>query len=724
MVGQISVAVVAAGLIEKGLNKISAEMRSFIIEAGKQERADMSLRASLELTGRTIAGNEKVFKALATEIQRTTRYTDEMVIESEALLLQMTDLNQKGVERAIRGAAGLASVMGMDLKSATMLVAKAMEGNYAALSRYGIKVDETLSEEEKREAILKRLEGMYGRAIADTNTYSGRVEQLKNTISEMKEQVGNAVVKNKEFNDMLVKVRELIEKMMPEIEDFAIGVSAFISKIAEVAGAAIEWIEKTKEKIGGMRSRLPEDVKAWNKLAEAMGGFSEIAKMINIRLMAVGITSDKNFKSLSELTDKLWESYNEVGRTETLIAIASGKFGEVVKKAFLDIAGEGGRLAVKLSNIGEAVVETPEKIRTRVRNAVALMKMELKEIDLSKLMGGDKAGGVMALSEAVGGALSGIIGKFEQVKVEGDGVKTTFEGIKRVWEAMTKSEIKNKLEELRKELERMVRSGNYTEAELERIREAIRGLEEELRGTPKWVSGFVKAMEKINEVAGQIFSGFNLIFQTAQRNREIAIENEYKKRLEYINRSVMDEESRQRAIEALEAEYEIKRTSAMRVAARQQKAVAIMEAMINTATAVSKALAQGGFLLGIPWAAVVGALGAAQVAMIAAQPIPLARGAVFKQATKLVSDRGQVYEMGEAGVEYLLPEKHLINLMMRVPAMMSREVIRERVEARKNYVINVNSPLVRAASVSKADLERVGSDLYRIIEREARRRGR
>ncbi|MGA9363315.1 MAG: hypothetical protein WBW16_03010 [Bacteroidota bacterium] len=52
------------------------------------------------------------------------------------------------------------------------------------------------------------------------------------------------------------------------------------------------------------------------------------------------------------------------------------------------------------------------------------------------------------------------------------------------------------------------------------------------------------------------------------------------------------------------------------------KAASIIEAIINTAEAVTKALAQGGFILGIPMAAVVGALGAAQIALIASQPTP------------------------------------------------------------------------------------------------------
>ena len=55
---------------------------------------------------------------------------------------------------------------------------------------------------------------------------------------------------------------------------------------------------------------------------------------------------------------------------------------------------------------------------------------------------------------------------------------------------------------------------------------------------------------------------------------------------------------------------------------RFEQAISISESVINTSQAYTKALAQGGFVLGIPMATAVAALGAAQVAMIAAQEPP------------------------------------------------------------------------------------------------------
>ena len=55
---------------------------------------------------------------------------------------------------------------------------------------------------------------------------------------------------------------------------------------------------------------------------------------------------------------------------------------------------------------------------------------------------------------------------------------------------------------------------------------------------------------------------------------------------------------------------------------RFEQAINIAESYMNTSQAYTKALAQGGFLLGIPMATAVAVLGAAQIAVIAAQQPP------------------------------------------------------------------------------------------------------
>jgi tape measure domain-containing protein len=73
------------------------------------------------------------------------------------------------------------------------------------------------------------------------------------------------------------------------------------------------------------------------------------------------------------------------------------------------------------------------------------------------------------------------------------------------------------------------------------------------------------------------------------------------------------------------------------------KASAIIAIAINTAVAISKALAQGGFIFGLPAVPVIAGLGALQIATVLAQPIPeFAEGGTMKKdGVALVGDGGK-----------------------------------------------------------------------------------
>jgi hypothetical protein len=177
-------------------------------------------------------------------------------------------------------------------------------------------------------------------------------------------------------------------------------------------------------------------------------------------------------------------------------------------------------------------------------------------------------------------------------------------------------------------------------------------------GVTKAVEDSALAVQRYRETAGAALDALDAVIQQGVENRMIALDNEYQRRLALINQSITDEDSRQQAIAKLDDEFAAKKRRAARALALSTKAMAISQAIISTHEAAAKALAQGGFILGIPWAAIVEALGWIQVALIAKQPIPLAKGAAFEKPTLV-----QNALVGEAGPEYLLPEKKLRDIV-------------------------------------------------------------
>ena len=185
-----------------------------------------------------------------------------------------------------------------------------------------------------------------------------------------------------------------------------------------------------------------------------------------------------------------------------------------------------------------------------------------------------------------------------------------------------------------------------------------------------------------------------------------------------------DEKEKQKAIMALEAEFQIKRTEAARKGATLAKAVAMMEATVNTASGVARALKDFPFPLSIIIAGIVGALGAVQVGLIAAQPIPLAEGASFTKPTLL-----QNVLVGEKRPEYLLDKPKLTDIVrdaLMMPRFMGAPAMAMAGAGGGGgtVTLNFNGPLVSSPGVSMRDLEAAGENLVVILDRQLKRVGR
>ena len=156
-----------------------------------------------------------------------------------------------------------------------------------------------------------------------------------------------------------------------------------------------------------------------------------------------------------------------------------------------------------------------------------------------------------------------------------------------------------------------------------------------------------------------LIGGMASISQQSLSNTLANLDAEYQARLKYIDQTITDETLRAEAIAALDAEFEKKKLDAKREAARKQKALDVAQAISGVAQAVIAALQVKPFFpLGLAMAAVATAMGAAQVAMIQQQPIPLASGAVFTEPTELFTG-GRRYVAGEKGLEVMATEETL-----------------------------------------------------------------
>lgn len=605
--------------------------------AVEDQKSQHELAEAIRQTGRSYEIVGPALEAFAANMERDTLYTDEQVRSASALMVQMTDLDARGIQRAVRGAAGLATVMKIDLESASRLVMKAMEGNYGALSRYGIKVDETLTAEQKQAALLNQLEGLYGRAGAATQSFSGQVVQLRKAWENTKEEFGRVVL-----NTNLMQAGTQI-----------------------LTGA----LETLQQGIKGAKGQLRE-------LA--------LAKKADIDANAAA------YESLVKMADSLGWSHAKLYLLTQQYSLNYGQLREWIQGNMFGLAAADA-LAAAEGRLAAAQTEYFSTLRvlgipTLKEEAKAEGERQKKLADLKLAL----ADGIISQDQYA----KGIKDLSEQQKEAAKAISRTADEIRDL--ALAKFRAKKSTEELLRPGKELIEQQkefkktlgelgalelDHSEDKLPRLADSIDDLEveyldaaaavaqlaeysnaltpPEIKSWQDWGADVQGIIQNTFSALNTLIGGMVSISQQSLSNTLASLDAEYQARLKYIDQTITDETLRAEAIAALDAEFEKKKLDAKREAARKQKALDVAQAISGVAQAAIAALQVKPFFpLGLAMAAVATAMGAAQVAMIQQQPIPLASGAVFSEPTELFTG-GRRYVAGEKGLEVMATEETL-----------------------------------------------------------------
>jgi len=172
-----------------GIYAMQRAFKSVTAAAMTQEKAQMSLAASLATTGHATRDNMKDFMAYAASMQKQTIFGDEDIAAQMAYGKNLGIVTDK-LKEASTAAIGLAAKYNLDLKTSMMLVGRASQGQTTMLTRYGITLSDTLSDQEKFNELLRIGAASFDLAKAQAMTTEGRLIQLKNAFGDIQEVLG------------------------------------------------------------------------------------------------------------------------------------------------------------------------------------------------------------------------------------------------------------------------------------------------------------------------------------------------------------------------------------------------------------------------------------------------------------------------------------------------------------------------------------------------------
>jgi hypothetical protein len=178
-------------------------------EAAEFERQSNRVTALIRTTGNTAQVTSKQIQAQARELGRTTLLNTEDVLDAQGILLTFKSVSGEVFNDTIALAADMSEVMGTDVRSATLQLAKALEEptiGLTALRRSGISFNEQQKEQiqllvengkqfEAQRIILDVVSGQLGGvAVESAQGFAGSMDTLNESMRELRIELGERTI--------------------------------------------------------------------------------------------------------------------------------------------------------------------------------------------------------------------------------------------------------------------------------------------------------------------------------------------------------------------------------------------------------------------------------------------------------------------------------------------------------------------------------------------------
>lgn len=173
-----------------------------------------------------------------------------------------------------------------------------------------------------------------------------------------------------------------------------------------------------------------------------------------------------------------------------------------------------------------------------------------------------------------------------------------------------------------------------------------------LANEQEYMNARIEAVEVWANAAMNAMSGVNDLFAALDERRLQQVQEKYDRESEMLQEQLdsglISQEVYEKKQKALDQDLEKEQKKIAREQAKREKAMAIFQIILDTSLGIMKAIAASPLTGGLPFSAIVGAMGAIQLATVVAQPLPkAARGRKIKGKSHAQGGELVVAEDGE-----------------------------------------------------------------------------
>lgn len=372
---------------------VAAAFRDVIGLYDEQERAEAKVAQAVRATGMAAGFSAPELAKMASGLQSITRFGDENILNNvTAQLLTFKEISGTAFERAQVAALDLATVLDGDLRSASIMLGKALNDpikGLSAMSRAGITFSEAQADvikelartgqvAEAQKLILDEIASAYGgQAEAARKAGAGIVDAWANTWGDVKEVVGGV----------------LIEILPPIIETLE-SITGWFKELTPEGQRSVVMLGALAVAIPPVTAALGLMVTGMAALSGPVGWVVGGLAALTAGLALLWPEQDKAAQSASVLKSELgevtgtaaeyWQEQDKVTQATDLVSAALGD--EITQSQLLQQALSGD-IAMSVSAANQKLTEA----RSRHENVKAIIAeqraLKLQSSDYRSLLG-------------------------------------------------------------------------------------------------------------------------------------------------------------------------------------------------------------------------------------------------------------------------------------------------------------------------------------------------
>lgn len=287
-----------------------------VAAANVQENAIKRLNTSLKTSGSFSESASKSLQEFASQLQSNTRFGDELILNQLALAKSFGASNEQA-KQIVKTATDLSESMGIDLESATRNVSKTL-GGFAGELGETIPALKKLTKEQLMagEGVALLSQRFEGAANEQVKTFSGRLEQLGNTVGDTWEQFGFVITRSDAMKGVISGLTDVFANLIQWIaknEDglqnlVKFGVDLFIKGI-KGSGQIVIFFNRA---LAGLRIVL-------NEVVQGFLGYVDVITTVGSKIPGIGDKFAELNESALTFGAKFNDSTNDVIEQQALL---------------------------------------------------------------------------------------------------------------------------------------------------------------------------------------------------------------------------------------------------------------------------------------------------------------------------------------------------------------------------------------------------------------------